>query len=186
MSDNLIVISEGGVHTLEYLHRNGVFPHVYVLKPSYFEEVIPYLSENDTILFIINGLTDFTLSEVYNFLNTLKGVKDDVKNIVVMSNIYLGVNFDFDYYLYQGDLFYSKVKEVKGGKIVEEKDKSKTKNKKEKEVVKNEIMFSFKEFDNNTNIKLKGKPFAYEDSRVTEIDNSLIDKIHYVDFFKEK
>lgn len=185
MEGNLIVISEGGIHMLEYLHRNGVFPHFYVMKPSYFEELVPYLSDKDNILFIIKGLTDFTLAEIYNFLKTLKGIENDVKGVTVISNVHLGENFDFDYYLYEGDLFYGDVKQVIGGKIIDNKEtKGKVKNVKEQKTV-NPVLAEYKVFNNNTNIKIKGKPFVFEEIRLTEVDSSLIEKIHQIDFFKE-
>ena len=53
--DRLIVICEGGVHTVEYLHRNGVYPGAMLIEPGKFQEISPYLTKDDDILLLIKG-----------------------------------------------------------------------------------------------------------------------------------
>ena len=54
--DRLILICEGGIHTVEYLQRNGIFPGALVIEPNRFKDMTPYLTKEDEILLIIKGL----------------------------------------------------------------------------------------------------------------------------------
>ena len=65
--DRLIVICEGGVHTVEYLQRNGVFPAAMVLEPKKFQDMSPYLTKDDDILFYYFKIckTSIKIQEVY-------------------------------------------------------------------------------------------------------------------------
>ena len=116
--ERLIVICEGGLHTVEYLQRNGVYPAAMVIEPSKFQDMSPYLSKDDDILLIIKGLTDFTMASVYGLLNKFKEYQEKYKRVTIMTNIPLG-NVDFDYYLYEGDIFYGNVQLVSGKKKVD-------------------------------------------------------------------
>lgn len=127
----LILICEGGAHSVEYFHRNEVYPGAVVLTSTRFREMMPYLSKSDEVLLVINGLTDFTLSEIYALLNDLEEVQEKLDRITVVSNVMLG-SISADYYLYSGDLFYGEMKEVVDGKVgplqfVESKSTSKSK-----------------------------------------------------------
>ena len=116
--DRLIVICEGGVHTVEYLQRNGVFPAAMVLEPKKFQDMSPYLTIDDDILLIISGLTDFTMSDIYNLLSQFKEYENRFKRVTILTNIPLGV-IPYDYYLYSGDLFYGSVIKVSNNKKYE-------------------------------------------------------------------
>lgn len=157
--DKLIVICEGGIHTVEYLQKNGVFPSAMVLEPPKFQEMSPYLTKDDDILLIIKGLTDFTMASVYALLAKFKEYQNKYKRVTILSNIPLG-NIDFDYYLYSGDIFYGNVQKIvnkkkydldTNGNIIENQKKSflsGSKNKFEKAVGRNPIMFQFKKYNN--------------------------------------
>lgn len=112
----LVLITEGSVHTVQYFHNNGVYPSVIILDTLKFTRALPYMSKDDDILLVIQGLTDFTLAEIYALLREFDNNKETVKNITIMSNVYLGV-IPYTYYLYEGDLFYGKIKKVENGKI---------------------------------------------------------------------
>lgn len=127
----LVTILEGGVFTLEYLHGNGVFPEIVVTDPSKFRELVPYLDEEDEILLIVKGLTDFTVSEIYAIIEDFESLGDSVKSLCILSNIDLGM-LDYEYFLYSGDLFYSTsvMRVLKGKKTpLDEEVKGKSKKK---------------------------------------------------------
>ncbi len=150
----LIVICDGDFTTLEYLHKNGVFPEKAVLSEEKLSDITPYLTKDDEILFVSNGLTSFTLSSVYSMVNILELHRPKVKGVTIMSNIPLGV-VGFDYYLYSGDLFYGSVQQIIKNKVYEldeqgvilegKKKKGKTRTTEE---VKNPISFRFKKYGN--------------------------------------
>lgn len=112
----LILICEGEAHTVEYFHKNGVYPGAVVFDSTKFREMSPYLEEDDEILLLIKGLTDFTISQVYALINDLEEHRHKLKNVTILSNIELGI-LNSSYYLYSGDLFYGSVREVIRGKI---------------------------------------------------------------------
>lgn len=114
----LILICEGGAHTVEYFHRNKVYPGAVVLTTTKFKEMMPYLSKNDAVLVVIKGLTDFSMAEVYALFDDLDTAKTKLHSITVMTNIELG-HVSMPYYLYEGDLFYGRVYEVVKGKKTE-------------------------------------------------------------------
>lgn len=114
----LVLICEGGAHTVEYFHRNKVYPAVIVMETSKFREMSPYLTKNDEILVVIKGLTDFTMAGIYSLLNDLEEARDRLHDVTIMSNVDLG-KISTPYYLYSGDLFYGTVKKVMNGKIYE-------------------------------------------------------------------
>jgi hypothetical protein len=192
--DRLIVICEGGAHTVEYLHNNGIYPGAVVLEPSKFQEMVPYLSSEDEILLIIKGLTDFTMTDIYSLLSKFDEHKDKVKSVTVLSNIKLGV-IPYEYYYYQNDLFYGDVWKIvdnkqyeigETGEIVVSKKllptrKSKTQVNKEK---KNQIMFAFKRYKNFKGLKMQiyGK---MERLKPEEFDVNVINAITVVDLFQE-
>ena len=159
--DRLIVICEGGVHTVDYLQKNGVFPGAMVIEPKKFQDMSPYLTKEDDILLIINGLTDFTMSDIYNLLSKFKEYENRFKRVTILTDIPLGV-IPYDYYLYSGDLFYGSVKKVSNNKVLEldsngnvDTNKKGLFMKKQTEVVenKNPITFQFKKY-NDRKVKL--------------------------------
>lgn len=192
--DRLIVICEGGVHTVEYLQRNGVFPAAMVLEPKKFQDMSPYLTKDDDILLIINGLTDFTMSDIYNLLSKFKEYENRFKRVTILTNIPLGV-IPYDYYLYSGDLFYGSVIKVSNNKRYEldsngnvDTQKKGLFSKKNVEVVenKNPITFQFKKYnDRKVKIMIYGK--MNKDTVESVSNYEYEDKIKIVDLFtKEK
>lgn len=203
-SFGLIVITEGGAHTIEYLHRNGVYPGAVVLNAYQFKEMLPYLSSTDEVLLIINGLTDFKLSEVYALLRDLEEASDRLSKITIVSNTNLGV-VSVDYYLYSGDLFYGVMTPVIGGVLsksdektgVDAKSKSKSKRNKNKSKesntdentgishvtnLMNTVMGRYKKYGSNSS---KFSIYGSE-RRSREIDSnqdSYLDKVVSVDLF---
>ena len=109
--DKLVVISDGGAHTIEYLIKNGVIPTAVVIEPDRFQELSPYMNEDYDILLLIKGLTDFSMASVYAALSKLEEIQEKFKRVTIMTNIPLG-NVKYEYYLYSGDLFYGNIKKV--------------------------------------------------------------------------
>ena len=191
--DRLIVICEGGVHTVEYLQRNGVFPAAMVLEPKKFQDMSPYLTKDDDILLIISGLTDFTMSDIYNFLSKFKEYDNRFKRVTILTNIPLGV-IPYDYYLYSGDLFYGSVIKVSNNKKYEldsngnvETQKKSFFSKKSEEVVenKNPITFQFKKYNDR---KVKLMIYGKRDKEIVETIShyEYEDKIKVVDLFSKE
>lgn len=192
--DRLIVICEGGAHTVEYLQNNGVYPGAVVFESSKFQEMVPYLSSDDEILLIIKGLTDFSMTEVYGLLNKFYEHKDKVKSVTVLTNINLGV-LQHEYYHYEGDLFYGDVWKISGNKKIEldetgeiavnKKRLSLRKNKSnEQRTRKNPIMMAFKKYKNFKGLKMQiyGKMSR---TKPADLDENLINSVVEVDLFKE-
>ena len=119
--ERLTIITEGGVHMIEYLINNRIVANSIVLDATKFKEILPYLDKSDDILLIIKGLTDFTMSEVYSLIGVFKQNLDKLGRVTILSNINLG-RVDLDYYLYSGDLFYGKVKKISNGKVVADEE----------------------------------------------------------------
>lgn len=115
---NLTLVCEGQVHTVEYMHKNRVYPKTVVFDCSKFKEIAPYLGKSDDILAVINSATDFSLSMIYALLRDLGNIESKVASITILSNIDLGKILT-PYYLYKGDLFYGDVSEIVKGKKVE-------------------------------------------------------------------
>lgn len=117
MEERLLVVTEGGLPMVEYLERNDLHATQLFLSPSKFKELAPYLGENDEILVIIKGLTDFTMAEVYSLFKDLELCQLKVKSINIFSNVLLG-KVNLLYYLYEGDLFYPReLKQVRKMKV---------------------------------------------------------------------
>ena len=192
--ERLIVICEGGLHTVEYLQRNGVYPAAMVIEPSKFQDMSPYLSKDDDILLIIKGLTDFTMASVYGLLNKFKEYQEKYKRVTIMTNIPLG-NVDFDYYLYEGDIFYGNVQLVSGKKKVDidvngglmdaQKKSLFSKGGPVKAVNFNPIMYQYRRY-NNKRVKLMiyGK-VAMNDPVVTS-SYDYEEKVKVVDLYNKK
>ncbi len=190
--DRLILICEGGIHTVEYLQRNGIFPGALVIEPNRFKDMTPYLTKEDEILLIIKGLTDFTMASVYGVLNKFKEIQSKIKKITILTNIPLG-NIDFEYYLYDGDIFYGGVQKVVGkkkididfdGELIDNSPKlSFFKKGPVKTTEYNPIMFQFKKYnDRKVKMMIYGS-FALKDSApVTQLEYE--EKIKVVDLYK--
>jgi hypothetical protein len=190
--ERLIVICEGGLHTVDYLQKNGVYPAAMVIEPSKFQDMSPYLSGDDDILLIIKGLTDFTMASIYALLNKFKEYQSKYKRVTIMTNIPLG-NVDFDYYLYEGDIFYGNVQLVSGkkkmdidinGNLIDNQSKSFFGKKGPAKAVDfNPVMYQYKKY-NNKRVKLMiyGK-VAMNDPVVTS-QFAYEEKVKVVDLYK--
>lgn len=190
--ERLIVICEGGIHTVDYLQKNGVYPAAMVIEPSKFQDMSPYLSEEDEILLIIKGLTDFTMASIYALLNKFKEYQNKYKKVTILTNIPLG-NVDFEYYLYEGDIFFGGVQRVTGkkkvdldvyGEVYESQRKfSLTKKRQIKAENVNPIMHQFKKY-NNKRVKLMiyGKVAMNEPVNTSSFDYE--EKVKVVDLYK--
>ncbi|HBG5344062.1 TPA: hypothetical protein KQG29_001426 [Clostridioides difficile] len=111
MSDkNLILLTEDGVVSTAYFIKNNVYPTMVFFDIMDLIERMPYLTQNDHILILIKGLCDFTKEEINLLCKYFDKIKDNIGSFVILSNIELNIN---EYYLYQDDLFYGKIKEVK-------------------------------------------------------------------------
>lgn len=192
--DRLIVICEGGIHTVDYLQKNGVFPAAMVIEPSKFQDMSPYLSEDDDVLLIIKGLTDFTMASIYGLLNKFREYESKIKRVTILTNIPLG-NIDFDYYLYEGDIFYGNVQLVSGkkkmdidinGDVLEAQKKfAFSKKGPPKAVDFNPIMFQFKKY-NNKRVKLMIYGKVAMNDPVSTSQVAYEEKVRVVDLYNKK
>ena len=195
--DNLIVICEGGIHTVEYLHRNGVFPSALLVEPTKFQDISPYLTKDDDILLIIKGLTDFTMANIYALLSKFRENEEKFKRVTILSNVPLGA-ISYDYYLYTGDIFYGDVKKITNKRTVEldmngnevSKDEKKSILKKKVDYTKtrNPIMMQFRKYNNKgTRLRIYGKATILEEVKPNTGDKfEYEDKIKIVDLFSKK
>lgn len=192
--DRLIVICEGGVHTVEYLHRNGVYPGAMLIEPGKFQEISPYLTKDDDILLIIKGLTDFTMTSIYGLLAKFDEYKDKFKRVTILTNIPLGA-VSYDYYLYTGDLFFGSVKKVinkkvydldGNGNIVENQKKFTFGKKKDNQKIEyNPIMAQFKKYNNKkVRIMIYGKMSMTEPNISTVFEYE--EKVKAVDLYNKE
>lgn len=198
----LILIAEGAAHTVEYFHKNKVYPGAVVFEATKFTEMAPYLTKNDEVLVVIKGLTDFNLAEIYSLINELEKVEEKIHDITIMSNMDLG-KIPTPYHRYSGDLFYGEVLQVINSKFYAVEDSNKTedenskkgkKNKKSKTTAQaeytpklkpvNGVMTHFKSYnDSSVQFKVYGST-----KRVIEPTHSLdnvINKLVEVDLFKK-
>lgn len=136
--DRLILVCDGGIHTLEYIHKHKIYPGIVIFDITKFQEIIPYLNKDDEILLIIKGLTDFTMVDIYTLMNRFNENEEKIKGITILSNINLGV-IPYKYYFYEGDLFFGEVKLIDNeqefqldieGNILEDKRKFRKANEK--------------------------------------------------------
>ena len=164
-----------------------------VLEPKKFQDMSPYLTKDDDILLIISGLTDFTMSDIYNLLSKFKEYENRFKRVTILTNIPLGV-IPYDYYLYSGDLFYGSVIKVSNNKKYEldsngnvETQKKSFFSKKSEEVVenKNPITFQFKKYNDR---KVKLMIYGKRDKEIVETIShyEYEDKIKVVDLFSKE
>ncbi|HBG2133312.1 TPA: hypothetical protein KPJ62_003674 [Clostridioides difficile] len=111
MSDkNLILLTEDGIVSTAYFIKNNVYPTMVFFDIMDLIDRMPYLTQNDHVLIVIKGLCDFTKEEVHLLCKYFDKIKNNIGSFVILSNIELDIN---EYYFYQGDLFYGKIKEVK-------------------------------------------------------------------------
>ena len=132
------------------------------------------------------------MASVYGLLNKFKEYQEKYKRVTIMTNIPLG-NVDFDYYLYEGDIFYGNVQLVSGKKKVDidvngglmdaQKKSLFSKGGPVKAVNFNPIMYQYRRY-NNKRVKLMiyGK-VAMNDPVVTS-SYDYEEKVKVVDLYK--
>lgn len=189
--DKLIVICEGGIHTIEYLHKNGVYPSSLLTETSKFQEISPYLGKEDDILLIIKGLTDFTMASIYGLLKRFDAYKDKYKRVTILTNVPLG-SVNYEYYLYSGDLFYGTVKKVvnkkqydldDNGNIIENTSKVPFKRNKIHIATRNPIALQFKKYsDRKVKLMIYGQTGITTESKSSMLEYE--DKVRAIDLFK--
>lgn len=111
----LYVLTDNDIYSILYLCQNGVYPDKYALKYDGIREDMPFLSEDDEIVIITQGLINWTYVNLFLLVKELSNVK--LKSFRVFSTIELPM--EYDYILVQGDLFngtYIDVKKKKWGK----------------------------------------------------------------------
>lgn len=203
----LTIITEGGLSKAGYFVNNGVFPHVWGFSVESFIPRIKYLTEEDDILVVVNGFTDFKPSEIYSLFMMLERQYDywdesgmeGRPNIVVVSNIKLGA-VNFPYYYYKGDLFYGQVWSVSGGRLTEvqvdvdssgKRKRAKQNNASADSFSLNGLMAGYKKYNQAAiNATTLGDPFSgtespKEDNREYADAMALSDAIIRVDRFKK-
>lgn len=190
--DRLIVVCEGGVHTVEYLHRNGVFPNAMLIEPSKFQEISPYLTDEDDILLLIKGLTDFTMAGIYALLTKLSENEGKFKRVTILTNVPLGA-VKYEYYLYSGDLFFGTVQKVINKRVYDlddygniiEGQKRRPRKRGKNELPRNPISWQFKKYKNKrVRLMIYGKMAMNEPVEVSSFEYE--DKVKLVDLYSHK
>lgn len=100
----LYVITES-IQSIEYLNNNGIYPDSYMVSPESIKEVTPYLCEDDYVLVLIQGLTDWTLLRASSLLSDLHESALEKSKLIVISNTDLGV-LKHEYIWAKGDPVY--------------------------------------------------------------------------------
>ncbi|EQF29650.1 hypothetical protein QEW_4697 [Clostridioides difficile CD160] len=111
--DNLILVTEGSLDSIKYFIKNGVYPTTVLLNILDLKEKMLYFTEKDHVLLVIKGFSDFTLKELYLVIEEIEKIKKHIGSFIIMSNVELGIE---NYYLYEDDLFYGKIEEIKSKK----------------------------------------------------------------------
>lgn len=181
----LYIICEGGVHTLEYINNNGIYPHKLILDlDSFNTKIAPYIAEHDKILFIIKGLTDFTLTGIYAVVRDIEKIRPTYEGVTICSNMPLGV-VSFPYYLYSGDLMYSTpvLKDAKG--YYTQPPKSKTKNKIKSDTLEvNEVMKELLLYNKKVTCVTYGRETVEAVAIQDPLEKRNLDAIVHVDYYK--
>lgn len=112
---SLYLITES-LQAVEYLNGHGVYPDSYMVVPESIGEVTPYLSQDDKVLVLTQGLTDWTMLRLKTLLKDLEDCAVPSESIIKISTIELE-GLGSDYILVQGDLFNGKFVNIeKNGK----------------------------------------------------------------------
>ena len=103
----LYLITDGGIHTADYLWTHGVHPKSITFNRDQLLEDITYGDEEtDIVLFVIHGCTTIRLGEAYVIIEELLNAAN-IKDFVVMSNIPLSTKRfkpPIQYHYYEGDI----------------------------------------------------------------------------------
>lgn len=102
----LIVCCDGGEVTASYLVKNGIVPDRFVFTYGDIQKCLTYVNpDNDTLLIIVSGLTEWSTVTVFNICDLLENYKKANGKIFkyeILSNIPL--NIKMDYVFYRDDL----------------------------------------------------------------------------------
>lgn len=188
----LTVVTEGGIHAVEYLNNRGIYPNTVIIDSKKLNNSIPYLTANDDVYLIIKGLTDFNMLDIYGIMREIEGVEEKGFNIYVLSNVPLG-NVKLPYYEYTGDLLDGQVKRVLNGKDIFLNEKcepiTKETSKKDKVSAKTNVIARQMLVYNNPRVKIDihGVDDTEETKTLKQMeDDSIASKIINVDRFKNK
>lgn len=103
----LFLVTDGGIHTADYLWTHGVHPKSITFNCDQLLEDITYGDEEtDIVLFVIHSCTTIRLGEAYVIIEELLNAAN-IKDFVVMSNIPLNTKRfkpPIQYYYYEGDI----------------------------------------------------------------------------------
>lgn len=103
----LFLVTDGGIHTADYLWTHGVRPKSITFNRDQLLEDITYGDEEtDIVLFVVHGCTTIRLGEVYVIIEELLNAAN-IKDFVVMSNIPLSTKRfkpPIQYHYYEGDI----------------------------------------------------------------------------------
>jgi hypothetical protein len=175
--------------------QNKVVPSTCIFSLKELVAVYPSLTEEDDILLVIKGLTDFTLQDIYGIINLLTAPTSQVGRVTIVSNVDLGY-IGVDYYFYVGDLFYGNLYKVVNGKRYElestgkQKPNGKGKNKKDltletdDKFTKNRLFDRYKVYlgkDANMGFYENEVNFAIE--TVQEVDEKTLSRIKTINLF---
>lgn len=109
----LYVMTDSGVFSIIYLYQNGLYADKFCTKPESIKDDMPFISDNDEMIIISQGLIDWNYMKLYNLIKEMN--KLPFGSLRVFSTIELPMK-EFDYILVQGDLFHGKYIDIKKGK----------------------------------------------------------------------
>lgn len=179
----LIMINEGRKQVYNFFVKNGIKPSEAVFDLECFEDVEPFITEEDVILVVVHGFTDFHNAGIVQLLGKMSD-NDNIQydNVIILSDIKLkGV--EHEYYLYEGNPFKSELQVVRGNTVLTEKEVLS----KEKDIVaKRGVIEKIKLYNS------KDKCLIFENAdnkkkgvlRDNEADDSTYGCIKIVDIFK--
>lgn len=95
----MYALIDGDKYKLAYIWQMGIHPDVVMFDLLSFQKKIPYITAEDSLLFLVSGCTTFSLSEVTKTVELLQSTKH-LKKYLIYSNIPL--NLGTNYVLYEG------------------------------------------------------------------------------------
>lgn len=119
---SLIMINEGRNIVCDFFIENGVKPAQAIFDLECFDEAEPFIKNDDIILIVIHGFTDFHKAGLVQLLDKMAD-NDNIEydNIIILSDMMLS-GIKHEYYLYEGNVFKSKLKVVRGKSIYDEEE----------------------------------------------------------------
>lgn len=103
---SLIICCDGGEVTASYLVKNNIVPDRFIFTIDNLREELAYIQpDTDTLLFIVSGLTEWTMATVMSMVDSVKKYEqsNDVKlNYTILSNMPLTISDSYN--MFDGDL----------------------------------------------------------------------------------